>query len=55
MDEKEFFDHLAPTWDDNEVLSTPDKVRFVLGFMNLKRDKACLISALAQECFSLYR
>lgn len=36
MDEKEFFDHLARTWDDNEVLSTPDKVRFVLGYIDLK-------------------
>lgn len=42
MDEKEFFDHLAPTWDDNEVLSTPDKVRFVLGFMNLKPGQSVL-------------
>ena len=33
---------LAPTWDDNEVLSTPDKVRFVLGFMNLKPGQSVL-------------
>ncbi len=36
MDEKEFFDKLAPTWDANEVLSTPDKIRFILDYIGLK-------------------
>ncbi len=36
MDEKEFFDKLAPTWDANEVLSTPDKIRFILDYIDLK-------------------
>lgn len=36
MDERSFFDKLAPTWDENEVLSTPDKVRFVLDYIDLK-------------------
>lgn len=33
MDQSEidFFDKLAPTWDDNEVRSTPDRVRSILG------------------------
>ena len=36
MDERDFFDNLASSWDDNEVLSTPERVRYVLGFMDLK-------------------
>lgn len=36
MDDKEFFDKLAPTWDDNEILSTPEKVREILNMINLK-------------------
>lgn len=36
MDNKVFFDKLAETWDDDEVLSTPDKVREMIGYMDLK-------------------
>lgn len=36
MDEREFFDNLAPVWDDNEVLSTPEKVDFVLDKINIR-------------------
>lgn len=36
MDEKEFFDRLAPQWDANEIFSTPSRVERILGYMNLK-------------------
>lgn len=36
MDERKFFDNLAPTWDANEVLSTPDRVSEILGYANIK-------------------
>ncbi|MBD5340080.1 MAG: class I SAM-dependent methyltransferase [Bacteroides sp.] len=42
MDERSFFDNLAPTWDDNEVLSTPEKVRYVLDFIDLKPGQSVL-------------
>ena len=42
MDERSFFDNLAPTWDDNEVLSTPAKVRFILDFVDLKEGQRVL-------------
>lgn len=29
--EIDFFDRLAPTWDENEVRSTPERVRSILG------------------------
>lgn len=35
MDEKEFFDKLAPTWDTNEVLSTPRRVSEILEYANI--------------------
>lgn len=35
MDERSFFDQLAPTWDDNEILSTPDKVNFIVDFFDI--------------------
>lgn len=37
MDERAFFDRLAPEWDANEVLSTPEKVRFILDFIDLRQ------------------
>ncbi len=37
MDEREFFDKLAPTWDANEVLSTPEHVRHVLSRIGIKK------------------
>ena len=33
MDDRNFFDKLAPTWDDNEVLSTPEKVNKILDML----------------------
>lgn len=42
MDERSFFDNLAPTWDDNEILSTPEKVRFVLDFVDLREGQRVL-------------
>lgn len=35
MDDRSFFDNLAPTWDDNEILSTPSKVRAILDYFDL--------------------
>lgn len=35
MDEKDFFDKLAPTWDKNEVLSTPRRVSEILEYANI--------------------
>lgn len=42
MDERDFFDKLAPTWDDNEVLSTKDKVNFILDFFHLDKGQDVL-------------
>ena len=36
MDEREFFDKLAPEWDNNEILSTPQKVAEILEYMELQ-------------------
>lgn len=36
MDDSSFFDKIAPNWDDNEVLSTREKVNFILDFMDLE-------------------
>ena len=36
MDDSSFFDEIAPDWDDNEVLSTPEKVNFILDFMDIQ-------------------
>lgn len=33
--EVEFFDRLAPTWDANEIKSTPDRVKSILGKLPL--------------------
>ena len=42
MDDRNFFDNLAPTWDDNEILSTPDRVNFILDFFDLKKGQRVL-------------
>lgn len=42
MDEAAFFDKIAPTWDDNEVLSTPEKVNFILDQMDISEGQAVL-------------
>lgn len=36
MDDRTFFDKLAPTWDDNEVVSTPERINRVLDFIGLR-------------------
>lgn len=36
MDEREFFNRLAPTWDANEILSTPRHVRHILSRTGIK-------------------
>lgn len=36
MDDRQFFDKLAPIWDDNEVRSTSERVNRILDFMNFK-------------------
>lgn len=35
MDERSFFDRLAPTWDANEVMSTPERVNDILDKMTI--------------------
>lgn len=42
MDEKEFFDKLAPTWDTNEVLSTPRRVSEILEHANIQPGESVL-------------
>lgn len=42
MDESAFFDKIAPVWDNNEVLSTPERVNFILDFMDIKRGQDIL-------------
>lgn len=42
MDERDFFDRLAPTWDANEILSTPDHVRHVLSHTGIKHGDSVL-------------
>ncbi len=42
MDERKFFDNLAPTWDTNEVLSTPGKVSEILKHANIKPGESVL-------------
>lgn len=35
MDDRSFFDNLAPTWDDNEVNSTPERINNILDLISL--------------------
>lgn len=35
--EIEFFDNLAPSWDANEVRSTPERIRSILGKLPIRR------------------
>ena len=42
MDDRSFFDHLASSWDDNEVLSTPEKVNEILDKIDLQPGEAVL-------------
>lgn len=42
MDESKFFDKLAPTWDENEVLSTPKKVNAILDLFDIENGQSVL-------------
>lgn len=42
MDEREFFDRLASSWDANEVNSTPERVNLILDMMNIKKGMSVL-------------
>lgn len=42
MDERNFFDNLAPTWDAHEVLSTPDRVKEILEYTGIKAGESVL-------------
>ncbi|MCH5241989.1 MAG: class I SAM-dependent methyltransferase [Muribaculaceae bacterium] len=38
MDERSFFDTLSATWDDNEILSTPEKINLILDEIGIKKN-----------------
>lgn len=40
--EIDFFDTLAPTWDDNEIRSTPDRIRSILGKLDIREGMGIL-------------
>lgn len=42
MDEREFFDKLAPTWDAHEVLSTPRRVSEILEHIHIQPGESVL-------------
>lgn len=42
MDDRNFFDKIAPDWDANEVLSTPQKVNEILDAFEIKPGDAVL-------------
>ena len=42
MDDRIFFDNLAPTWDENEQLSTSERVNYVLNFLDLSQGDSVL-------------
>lgn len=42
MDERQFFDMLAPSWDQNEVLSTPDKISYILDVLKINKGEEIL-------------
>lgn len=42
MDDRQFFDQLAPTWDANEVKSTPEKVNEILDIIGIEKGEAVL-------------
>lgn len=42
MDDREFFDKIAGTWDENEVLSTPIKINQVLDYFDLHENQDIL-------------
>lgn len=42
MDERDFFDKLAPDWDANEVLSTPRRVSEILKYAGIRPGESVL-------------
>ncbi|MDE5796614.1 MAG: hypothetical protein K2H75_05850, partial [Muribaculaceae bacterium] len=40
--EIDFFDNLAPTWDANEIRSTPERVRTILGKLPISKGMTVL-------------
>lgn len=42
MDDRDFFDRLAETWDENEILSTPEKINEIFDHINIKNNSAVL-------------
>ena len=42
MDERAFFDNLAPEWDNNEVLSTDEKVNEILDLSDVREGQSIL-------------
>lgn len=42
MDDRNFFNNLAPSWDANETLSTPEKINQILDLLNINKGEAIL-------------
>lgn len=42
MDDRAFFDNMASTWDENDHLSTPEKVNKILDFIDLHPGQSVL-------------
>ena len=42
MDDRNFFNKLAPTWDDNDKLSTPERVNKILDFLDINSGQKIL-------------
>ena len=42
MDERDFFDRLAPQWDANETNSTPERVEEILALMDIRPSMSVL-------------
>ena len=42
MDDRSFFDNMAATWDDNEVMSTPGKVADILKIIGVGEGEAVM-------------
>lgn len=42
MDDRSFFDKIAPDWDANEILSTPEKINQILDYFDLNSGDSIL-------------
>ena len=42
MDDRDFFDKLAPSWDKNETLSIPSKINHILDYFDLRPGQSVL-------------